>query len=90
MLSFAVTGKNVAGRLVNRSERVSRMDALVAATRSNAYILHQEKNFGSIEVGKYADIVVLNRDYLTVPEDEIKNIESVLTLLGGRIGYKAD
>ena len=89
MLSFAVTGKNVAGRLVNRSERVSRKDALIAATRSNAYILHQEKNLGSIEIGKYADIVVLNKDYLTVPEDEIKNIESVLTIVGGRVGFKA-
>ena len=88
-LSFAVTGKNVAGRLVNRTERVSRKDALIAATRSNAYIVHQEKNIGSIEVGKYADIVVLNNDYLTVPESEIKNIESVLTIVGGRVGYKA-
>ena len=88
-LSFAVTGKNAAGKLVNKTEKVSRKEALIAATRSNAYILLQEKNLGSIEVGKYADLVVLNKDYLTIPEDEIKTIESVLTLVGGRVGYKA-
>ncbi len=42
---------------------------------------------GSIEVAKYADLTVLDRDYLTVPEDEIKDIEPVLTMVGGRIVY---
>jgi predicted amidohydrolase YtcJ len=45
---------------------------------------------GSIEPGKYADIVVLDRDYMTCPEEEIRDIESVLTLVGGRVGYEAN
>ncbi len=48
-----------------------------------------EDELGSIEVGKYADIVVLDRNYMTCPEDEIRDIESVLTIVGGRIGYEA-
>ena len=69
---------------------MSRKDALIAHTRSNAWFLFQEENLGSIEPGKYADIVVLDRDYMTCPEEEIRDIESVLTLVGGRVGYKSN
>ena len=62
---------------------------MIAHTRSNAWFLFEEDNLGSIEPGKYADIVVLDRDYMTCPEDEIRDIESVLTLVGGRVGYVA-
>ncbi|MBW1767116.1 MAG: amidohydrolase family protein [Deltaproteobacteria bacterium] len=48
-----------------------------------------DKEMGSIEPDKYADIVVLDRDYMTCPKDEIRDIESVLTLVGGRVGYEA-
>ena len=41
------------------------------------------------EAGKFADLVVLDRDYLTVPAEEIKEIQSVLTIVGGRVGYEA-
>ncbi len=89
-LYFAVTGRDVAGNIRLPNETVSRNDALVAHTRSNAWFLFQEENLGSIEPGKYADIVVLDRDYMTCPEEEIRDIESVLTLVGGRVGYEAN
>jgi predicted amidohydrolase YtcJ len=87
-LSWAVTGRMVGGKKVLR-QTVSREDALIAHTRKNAYFVFQEDNLGSIQAGKLADLVVIDRDYLTVPADEIKDIQPVLTLVGGRIVYDA-
>ena len=87
-LSWAITGRMVGGDVVlNQKQRLSRQEALVAHTRSNAYLLFQEKHLGSIEVGKRADLAVLDRDYLTVPDDQIKDIRSVMTIVDGRIAY---
>jgi predicted amidohydrolase YtcJ len=83
-LGFAVTGRMVGGRLVNR-QTISREEALIAHTRSNAVFLFQEANLGSLAPGKYADLLVLDRDYLTVPEGEIKDIKPLLTMVGGKI-----
>jgi predicted amidohydrolase YtcJ len=87
-LWWAVTGRMVGGAKVLR-QPISREDALIAHTRRNAYFVFQESNLGSIQPGKLADLVVLDRDYLTVPEDEIKDIRPVLTMVGGRIVYDA-
>ena len=87
-LWWAVTGKMVGGAKVLR-QPISREDALVAHTRRNAWFVFQEKNLGSIEAGKLADLLVLDRDYLTVPADQIKDISPVLTMVGGRIAYEA-
>ena len=83
-LSFAVTGKMAGGMKVNR-QTISREDALIAHTRKNAFFVFQEDNLGSIQPGKLADLVVLDRDYLTVPADQIKDIQPVMTVMGGRI-----
>jgi predicted amidohydrolase YtcJ len=87
-LGYAVTGKMVGGTVTNRST-VSREDALIAHTRRNALIIMQENNLGSIAPGKYADLLVLDRDYLTVPADEIKDIRPAITMVGGRVVYDA-
>lgn len=87
-LSYAVTGKMVGGTVTNR-QTVSREDALIAHTRKNALIIMQENNLGSIAPGKLADLLVLDRDYLTVPADEIKDIRPVITVVGGRVVYDA-
>ena len=68
---------------------ISREDALIAHTRRNAYFFFRENDLGSIQAGKLADIVVLDRDYLTVPADQIKDIKPVMTIVGGRIVYDA-
>jgi predicted amidohydrolase YtcJ len=83
-LWWAVTGKMVGGQSVLR-QTISREDALIAHTRQNAYLVFQENNLGSIQSGKLADLLVLDRDYLTIPADEIKDIQPVLTMVGGRI-----
>ncbi len=87
-LWFAVTGKMVGGTVVNRRP-VSREDALIAHTRRNALVVLQENNLGSIASGKLADLLVLDRDYLTIPVDEIKDIKPVITMVGGRVVYEA-
>jgi predicted amidohydrolase YtcJ len=87
-LSLAVTGEMIGGRRVNR-QTISREEALIAHTRSNAWFLFQEGNIGSLTVGRYADLLILDRDYLTVPEGEIKDIKPVLTMVGGKIVYEA-
>ena len=87
-LSFAVTGRMVGGRQVNR-QTITREEALIAHTRSNAVFLFQEGNLGSLAPGKYADLLVLDRDYLTVPEDEIKDIRPLITMVGGKIVHDA-
>jgi hypothetical protein len=87
-LWWAVTGKMVGGTTVLR-QTISREDALIAHTRKNAYLVFQENNLGSIQPGKLADLLVLDRDYLTIPADQIKDIKPVLTMVGGRIVYQA-
>jgi predicted amidohydrolase YtcJ len=87
-LWFAVTGKMIGGRQVNR-QTITREEALIAHTRNNAFILFEEGNLGSIQNGKYADLVVLDRDYLTIPEDEIKDIKPLLTMVGGKVVFEA-
>jgi predicted amidohydrolase YtcJ len=83
-LWWAVTGKMVGGRRLLR-QTISREQALIAHTRSNAYLLFRERDLGTIEAGKLADLAVLDRDYLTVPADQIKDITSVMTIVGGRV-----
>jgi len=86
-LWFAVTGRMIGGQHVNR-QTISREEALIAHTRNNAYIVFQDGNLGSLQPGRYADLLVLDRDYLTVPEDQIKDIRPVLTMVGGRVVYE--
>ena len=78
----------VGGTVVNR-QPIGREDALIAHTRRNAFLILQESNLGSIQPGKLADLVALDRDYLTIPADQIKDIRPVMTMVGGRIVYEA-
>lgn len=87
-LWFAVTGKMVGGHKVNR-QTITREEALIAHTRNNAFIVFQESNLGSIQNGKYADLLVLDRDYLKVPADQIKDIRPLMTMVGGKVVYEA-
>ena len=85
-LGWAVSGRSINGdRVID--EPVSREEALIAHTRSNAWLMFRENDIGTLEAGKLADLVVLNRDYMTIPADEIFNIESVMTMVGGRVVY---
>jgi predicted amidohydrolase YtcJ len=87
-LWFAVTGKMLGGRVVNH-QTITREEALIAHTRSNSFFVMREGELGSIQPGKLADLVVLDRDYLTVPADQIKDIKPVTTIVGGKVVYDA-
>ena len=85
-LMWAATGLGIDGTLIH-PDPVGREAALVAHTRSNAYLMFKEDDLGTLEAGKLADLVVLDRDYMTVPAHEIKDIEPVMTMVGGEIVY---
>ncbi len=87
-LYWAVTGKMVGGTVVN-THTISREHALIAHTRSNAYMFFRENDLGSIQPGRFADLVTIDRDYLTIPADQIKDIKVLMTMVGGRVVYDA-
>jgi predicted amidohydrolase YtcJ len=84
---IAITRKTTQGVVINPAERLTREEALKMYTTWAAYLQHAEKDRGTIEVGKLGDLVVLDRDYLTCPEDQIKDIAPVMTIVGGRVVY---
>ena len=82
-LGWAVTGKMLGGKRVLR-QTITREEALIAHTRSNAYFVFRESYLGSLEPGKYADLLVLDRDYLSIPADDIMKIKPLMTMVGGK------
>ncbi|HEY3840844.1 MAG TPA: amidohydrolase [Bryobacteraceae bacterium] len=84
---IAVTRKMVDGNVLNPEQRITRMEALKMWTWNGAYLMFEEKEKGSIEPGKLADLAVITKNYLTCPEDQIKDIETLRTVIGGKIVY---
>ncbi|MBI4479886.1 MAG: amidohydrolase family protein [Acidobacteria bacterium] len=80
-----ITRKTNNGVAVNLPEAVDRNTALKMMTSWSAWALLKEGKLGSLEPGKLADYIVLNKDYFTVPEDEIRTIYPLMTVLGGKI-----
>jgi predicted amidohydrolase YtcJ len=70
-------------------EALSRAQALRFYTLNNAYLLFLEDQTGSLEPGKLADLVVLDRDLLACPEEQIRDTRALLTVLGGTIVHEA-
>jgi predicted amidohydrolase YtcJ len=84
-LFYMTTGRNVAGVLTNDGQQVSRVEALRLYTEGAAWFSFDDHQIGSFIAGNYADLAVLSHDYLTVPEQMIRRIESVMTMVGGKI-----
>jgi predicted amidohydrolase YtcJ len=82
---YATTGVNSFGDRVNGNQQLTRQEALRLFTHGNSWFLRMEEKIGSIEPGKLADLVVLDRDYFAIPDAEIKQIRSVLTIVNGKI-----
>ncbi|MCZ6491222.1 MAG: amidohydrolase family protein [Acidobacteria bacterium] len=87
-LEILQTRKDLSGRVWNADEAIDRKDALRMATRWNAEYLLAEDKLGSIEPGKWADMVVIDRDYLTIPVEAIGQIQVMMTIVGGKIAYQ--
>lgn len=73
-----------------REEAVDVKTALRSVTIWAAHQMFMEKKIGSIEVGKYADLAVWDRDLDTVPTDEIKNMKCLMTIFNGEIVYRSE
>jgi predicted amidohydrolase YtcJ len=84
-LFYMTTGRNAAGMLTNDGQQISRLEALRLYTEGAAWFAFDDHHLGSFSEGKYADLAVLSEDYLTVTDQRIRKIESVLTLVGGKI-----
>jgi predicted amidohydrolase YtcJ len=76
------------GSVFYPDQRMSRMEALKSYTVNTAYAAFEENTKGSLKPGKYADIVVLSKDILTIPEDEIPTAKVVYTIVAGKVRYK--
>jgi predicted amidohydrolase YtcJ len=89
-LSWMVTGKTVGGaELYPKENRLTREEALRLYTAGSAWFSGDEEKRGVITPGRLADLAVLSADYFKVPEEEIKGIEAVLTVVGGKIVFGA-
>jgi predicted amidohydrolase YtcJ len=88
-LFYMTTGRNLAGDVINEGQQITRAEALRLYTAGTAYYTFDERDLGSFDVGKYADLAVLSDDYFSVTEDRIRRIESVLTLVGGAVVHAA-
>jgi predicted amidohydrolase YtcJ len=84
----AVSRKLKDGSVFYPDQRMSREEALRSYTWNNAYAAFEEKIKGSLEPGKLADITVLSRDILTIPEDQIPATDVVYTIVGGRVMFQ--
>ncbi len=81
------TRKNNLGHLVAPDQAISRAEALYAYTQAGAWLTREEALKGSISPGKLADLVITDRDYFSVLDEEIKEIQVEMTLVGGETVY---
>ena len=83
----SVSRKLKDGTVFYPGQRMSRVEALKSYTLNNAYAAFEEKSKGSLETGKLADITVLSRDILSIPEDQIMATDVVYTIVGGKVAF---
>ena len=87
-LYWLVTGKTVGGTaLYSEANRLSREEALMLYTKGSSWFSGESGKKGGIVIGQLADVTALTEDYMSVAEEKIKGIESVLTIVGGKIVY---
>ncbi|HEY0749429.1 MAG TPA: amidohydrolase [Steroidobacteraceae bacterium] len=85
----AVTRTGIDGEITGPEERVTLEQAIRAYTLGAAFLTFDEQTRGSLEVGKLADMVVLDRDILSIPKAQIKDVHVEMTIIGGQIAYSA-
>jgi predicted amidohydrolase YtcJ len=85
---IAVTRKLERGGVHQPGERLTREQAIRLYTINNAFLHNEEKEKGSLEVGKLGDLIVVDRDIMTCPEDELKDVKVLATVVGGKVVYE--
>jgi predicted amidohydrolase YtcJ len=88
MLWIAVARQSVTGQVYGPDQKLSRIDALRCITQWAAHLSFDEQKVGSLVPDTFADFVVLDRDYLACPEDEIREIRVLRTVVGGATVYQ--
>jgi predicted amidohydrolase YtcJ len=83
-----VTRKDPNGNVYGASEAITREQALRLYTSAASRYMFEEGHKGTLEPGKLADFVVLSADYMSVPEDQIKDIKAAITVVGGKIVFQ--
>ncbi|MBJ7897356.1 amidohydrolase [Bacillus atrophaeus] len=90
-LYWMVAGKTIGGlSIYDEKNKLDRNVALGLYSKGSAWFSDDEDKKGTLAVGQFADIAVLSADYFTVPEEEIKDLESLLTIMGGQVVYGND
>jgi predicted amidohydrolase YtcJ len=88
---YATVGRRLPdGKVFYPAQRMNRAEALRSYTLNAAYAAFEENSKGSLKAGKYADMVVLSKDIMTIPEAEIPSTEVLYTIVGGKVRYKRD
>jgi predicted amidohydrolase YtcJ len=89
-ISWMVSGRSVSGsEVLAKDNRLTRAEALKLFTRGAAWFANAEAEMGAIAPGNLADFAVLDRDYFAVPEDQIKSVSAVLTIMDGKVVFGA-
>ncbi len=87
-ITTTLTRKTERGPIVTPTETLTREQALRLYTINNAYLHHEEKDKGTLETGKLADLIIIDRDYLTCPVEQIADTRVLTTIVGGRVVYE--
>jgi predicted amidohydrolase YtcJ len=84
---YATTARNALGNQINAGQQITRSELLALYTRANGWFLGRpdENQLGTIEPGRLGDLVALDRDYFTVPDSQLRQVRSALTVLGGKV-----
>ena len=86
-IEVAITRQNPltnAGPVLNSAQRIDLATVIEAYTKNVAYAMKREDDFGTIEVGKFADLVILDRNLFVIPADQISDTQALMTFFSGR------
>jgi predicted amidohydrolase YtcJ len=83
-----LTRKDRQGRVWGKDNAINRQDALKMFTTGSADYVVRPERLGSLEPGKLADLLVLDRDYMTIPDEDFHNIHALLTMVGGKVVFE--
>lgn len=84
---MSISRKTREGKLIYPEEKITREQALRMYTNGSAYLHFSEKTLGSLEAGKLADLVIIDKDFLACPEDDIRHIQALATVVEGKLVY---